>query len=371
MQKLLQTLSGAEIFGKNCSISRQAVSKACRKFPYPTFAALQKQAVDTFYQQAHTPRWMGFRLVGVDGSKVRLPATGTMAGAFGEQGSGKQSRPMALLMGHYDVLAGIPLSGELSPSFMGERFLAERLLNERQTDDLLLYDRGFPSFALFALHHARQVQVCMRLPRNYHPAVQQFIADGVVEREVIFEPTHKQKKACQLLKVEAAPLALRLVRVKLKSGDIEVLATSLRDTKQYPVHLFKDLYAKRWAIEEGFKALKSWALLETFRTKEVAAVYQEVYARLLMLTLSAMAGALVQPQVDQMMAHRQQAYKVNVLALLRKFRDSLYTLWRHLHQLTLFEQFMEWVADDANAIRPGRSFERKSKNISPLPGMGA
>lgn len=40
-----------------------------------------------------------------------------------------------------EVLTGIPLSGEFSPCFMGERFLAERLLPDRSVDDLLLYDR--------------------------------------------------------------------------------------------------------------------------------------------------------------------------------------------------------------------------------------
>ena len=73
--------------------------------------------------------------------------------------------------------------------------MGDRLLAARGQDDLLLYDRGFPSYSLFALHQARGVPVCMR--------------------------------------------------VRLKSGEVEVLATSLRDTQRYPAHLFKDLYTKR------------------------------------------------------------------------------------------------------------------------------
>ena len=371
IQKLLKNLLDIKVFTPAMSISRQAVSKACRKFPYQAFITLHQQAVETFYQQAHTPRWMNFRLVGVDGTKIRLPNTEAMAKAFGEQTNGARSRPMGLLVAHYDVLTKIPLSAELSPCLMGERFLAERLLEERQSDDLLLYDRGFPAFALFALHQAKSLPTCMRLQRNYHPEVKQFIEDNVVEREITFQPTKKMCQDCQCLGIDSKPVTLRLVRVKLKSGDIEVLATTLLDTDTYPAHLFKDLYAKRWGAEEGFKALKPWASLEVFRTQQVSAVYQEVYARVLMLALTAMTGALAQPQVDQARGHRRQTYKVNLLALLRKFRDVLYTLWRQLLDQEVFDQFLNWAADDGSAVRPGRSYPRKNKHVKPLAGRGA
>ena len=53
---------------------------------------------------------------------------------------------MALLVAHYDVLAGIQLGGEVSPCTMGER-----LLEGPVASDLLLYDRGFPSYVRFSL----------------------------------------------------------------------------------------------------------------------------------------------------------------------------------------------------------------------------
>ena len=134
---------------------------------------------------------------------------------------------MALMVAHYDVLARMPLCAELSPCSMGERFLAERLLAGRNQDDLLLYDRGFPSYALFALHQARGVPVCMRLPRRFHPDVDAFIGNGAAEHEITLIPTAKQRKDAQALGIEPEPVTLRLVCVRLKSGEVEVLATSL------------------------------------------------------------------------------------------------------------------------------------------------
>lgn len=110
---------------------------------------------------------------------------------------------------------------------MGERFLAERLLPQRSVDDLLLYDRGFPSFAMFALHQALRVPFCMRLTKNYNTEVKRFIAEEVAERNIVLQPNRDNLRECANLKIPSMPVKLRLIRVRLKSGEIEVLATSL------------------------------------------------------------------------------------------------------------------------------------------------
>ena len=124
MQQLLQSLLGNGGFQSGLTVSRQGVSKACRKFPYQAFVSLQQQAVDTFYAQRDTPRWMGLRLVGVDGTKVRLPRTSAMAQAFGTQTNDrKRARPMALMVAHYFyfVIFPTPAGGKQPrrPVFVG------------------------------------------------------------------------------------------------------------------------------------------------------------------------------------------------------------------------------------------------------------
>lgn len=107
----------------------------------------------------------------------------------------------------------------------------------------------------------------MRLAKNHNPVVKQFIADGVPEREIIFHSNRGNLKECTASEIPTEPVTVRLVCVRLKSGEIEVLASSLIDSAIYPVHLFKDLYAKRWGVEDGFKAHKAWAAVECFRTQ--------------------------------------------------------------------------------------------------------
>jgi hypothetical protein len=98
MDTILRGVISAARFHANRLVSKQAVSKACRKFPFEAFIDLHAKTVETFYTHASTPRWMGFRLVGVDGAKLRLPMKQHLAETFGSQtNGGKTERPMGLL----------------------------------------------------------------------------------------------------------------------------------------------------------------------------------------------------------------------------------------------------------------------------------
>lgn len=352
--------------------TKQAISRACRKFPYEALVSLQQQAVKSFYDAHPARRWMGYRLVAVDGTKVRLPLSDDLAEEFGTQcNQTSTQRPMALLVSQQDVLTRVPRSCELAPVRMGERFLAERLLEGLGTDDLALYDRGFPSFALFAAHRHAKVDFCARLPRNFNTQVEQFVASGYPETVIHWTPTAKMRRDCAALEIGDQPIALRLIRVALDDGAVEILATSLLDTEQYPTHLFKPLYAERWGVEESYKSLKAWLGVERFRTRDRLNVYQEVYARFLTLTLASISAALSQPVARQMTAHRTGAYRINFRATILKFRESFQALWRSRDALAPVLELLAWVVQEQEIIRPGRSSPRKSKHANPLPGMAA
>jgi hypothetical protein len=269
-------------------VARSFCRKIIGSFPYEALIELQQQVVSHFTEQVPGTRWMGYRLVAMDGTKIRLPLDPNLAEAFGTQGNQTATEhPMALYVSHFDSSHGVPLGGGLAPSFMGERFLAERLLEARNVRDLLLYDRGFPLFALFALHRHLDRAFCARLPVNFRREVailESRASDAIVEWSAAADP----KRDCAQLGIPADPLRLRLLRVPLPGGTTEVLATNLFNAAGFPAQLFKDLYRRRWAVEEDLKpALR----VEQFRTQGVLGMYQEVYARFLTLTLASIARA--------------------------------------------------------------------------------
>ncbi len=62
---------------------------------------------------------------------------------------------MALLSALYDVLNRRWLDASPHPYARSERDAVAGHLEQTRVDDLLLYDRGYPAFWLYALHQAR------------------------------------------------------------------------------------------------------------------------------------------------------------------------------------------------------------------------
>ena len=362
---------GLDLSAAPIGVTKQALSKAYRKFPFEALIELQQRVVGRFSAQVPGTRWMGYRLVAVDGTKIRLPLDPALAETFGTQSNQTATeRPMALYVSHFDASNGIPLGGELAPSYMGERFLAERLLEERGPTDLMLYDRGFPSFALFALHRHLARAFCARLTMNFCTEVIEFLKSGAHDATIEWHASAGPKRDCARLGISAALLRLRLVRVKLPGGTIEVLATNLLDTEAFPTHLFKDLYRRRWAVEESFKALKPALRVEQFRTQGVLGVYQEVYARFLTLTLVSIARALAQPTVAALTESRKHPHQVNFRSAISHLRTRFFQLWDPEDTESCLD-LLVWIARDSEPVRPDRTYPRKSKHINPLPFAGA
>jgi IS4 transposase len=78
---------------------------------------------------------------------------------------------------------------------------------------------------------------------------------------------------------------VRLVRVRLDSGEIEVLMTSLLDGKKYQVGDFKWLYGKRWGVETYLDRLKNQLEVERFSSKKLIGVEQDFYGVVFISTL--------------------------------------------------------------------------------------
>jgi hypothetical protein len=124
----------------------------------------------------------------------------------------------------------------LAPYRNGERELAANYLLDAKPDDLFLYDRGYPAFWLFAFHHAEQRHYCALVRHDFHAEVTAFVADGVKQRAVMLTPNPTNARQWRDYHLPSGPLRVRLIRVELDSGEIEVLATSLLDIKVCVIH---------------------------------------------------------------------------------------------------------------------------------------
>ena len=334
-------------------ISGAAFTQARRRLKYEAFIELNDRATEAFYADAPIRRWHGYRVLAVDGTTLRLPNVERIRKSFPcEPGAVPQGRLVEL----YDALNHIMLGAEFSQLEIGEGYLAECLLHRAQPGDVVLYDRGFPSFYLLALHAAQGVDYCMRVPLGRFKAVREFAASGADEQWVDIVPSAKARKDCARNGLETSPLRVRLIRIELPGDEVEVLMTSLGGAIEGSE--FAALYHLRWGLEEAYKLQKCRGELENFSGKTVRSLYQDLHAKLLTMNLAAMCQFAAEDQAQQSAADRQHTYRINRSKTLSKVKYHLVSAL--LNMQDRLYRLLGWIAEDIDAVRPGRSYPRRN-----------
>jgi hypothetical protein len=227
------------------AVTKSAFCQARKKLKAEAFIELNTVQVDYFYAHFAYETWYGFRLLAVDGSTAQLPETPDIVAHFGLWGT----VPLARVSQMFDVLNKVTVDALIGPKDQGEREYAARHFALLGPGDLVLLDRGYPAFWLFALILAQGAHFCARMPIGRWSVVDRFVASGALEQIVSLSPSATAKQECQSRNLSSRPIKVRLVRVELDSGEVEVLVTSLRDSGRYPSTVFKELYHQRWPVE--------------------------------------------------------------------------------------------------------------------------
>jgi len=348
------------------SVSKAAFSKARKNLSYTAFVELNRHMVDDYYHlHSNIKKWHGFRLCAIDGSHFRLPNEPDVVNEFGTHKgkSYRKSCSMALSSMYYDVLNEIAIDSRISPSRTSERELASEHLPYADKNDLVLLDRNYPVFWLYAQLQSQGLHFCMRVRDNIDTLYKQFKESGKKECVVEVTPNNNSMRICKEKGLSKEPIKLRLVRVGLEN-EVEILVTNLLDKQKYPTCLFKKLYHCRWGIEEGYKRQKIWLEIENFSGKSALAVKQDYYAKMVTLNLTAMMVNASQNTVKDKHKTRRLKYKINFAQALSKMKDNVVLLLLNIDIKDRIQQLINYIASTVEAVRNNRQFVRKKHHYN-------
>jgi len=348
-------------------ITKSAFFQARKQLSYTAFQALNHQVINELYQGDWKPKtWKGFRLCAIDGTSLRLPNEPNITEYFGLQkgreGQGECSMGMASIF--YDVLNKIVIDSAIHPRLMAEKTCVEGHLQFAQKNDLILFDRGYVAFWLYAYLSQHNVRFCMRAKTNQSLLVKAFVKSGKSEAIVTFHPNRPSIQTCKEKGLSTQPITLRLVRVELPN-EVEVLVTSLMDKEAYDCSIFKELYHLRWGIEENYKRLKQWAEVENFSGKSALSVKQDFYAKIVAANLTTLMTIQAQEIVDKRVQNLKRYYQVNYAQALSKMKHRIVMILnaKAIDLSRLIENTVEYISKTVEAVRDGRSYPRRLKNI--------
>ena len=350
-------------------VTKSAFTLARKKLQYSALQTLNQEAVDFFYTQPAVRLWRGMRLLCIDGSTVRLPTSQAITEYFGTFFINGNSCAMARISQLYDPLNQITIDGVIAPKSEGERALAVQHCEHITKNDLILMDRGYHAFWLFALMLSKEANFCCRVPLTVWTAVKNFHASGKPEQRITIEPSVVSLMQCEKLGISSSPITLRLIRVTLENGGPEILMTSLLNETLYPQEIFKCLYHQRWGVEESYKTIKCRVQLENFTGLSVLAIYQDFYAKLLITNLAAIMSWQAQRVVDGKSEHKKYRYKVNLSQTIARLKDSLVFLFIKGDITKLLTKLLHLCIITVDPIRPGRSYPRKKGGRMNIPSL--
>jgi hypothetical protein len=314
-----------------------AVTHARAKLKDSAFIELNRDCVlpAAYHSQRPVLRWQGHRLLAADSSLMRLPNEKELGEIFGWQQSSNQhgdtgtAYPEGRLSVLYDLLNGIGLDTRLESSRVGEVALAIEQLSHLQPNDVVLNDRGFSGYLYFAWVVSRGAHFIGRCSSaSFLTAQEMFRQNRANHSQIVWlHALATQKAECQRLGLPLK-LKVRFVSVRLPTGELEVLATSLLDEVRYPTPEFLTVYHWRWGHETFHLMLKGRLETENFSGRTVEAVRQDVQAAVLLANLESLLSEPTQEGLDQEPGSRMHALQVNrsvsYHALKLKVLDLLY-----------------------------------------------
>lgn len=350
-------------------LSGGALPHARAKLRASAFVELNQTVLATVYGPEHAAlvqRWHGHRLLSVDSSLVRLPASAALGETFGwvqcANHHGPQERyPQGRVSVLYDVLNQIALDPRLSASVVAETELAHEHLAHVQPGDVLLSDRGYTGYRWLVAVRAAGAHCVSRASRGSFAAVQQLFArdEAGVSRVVTLAAPPEVRAECR---ARGWPLELvvRLVSVRLSSGQLEVLVTSLLDEAAYPNDALSAVYWRRWGQETYYGRLKGRLDLEHASGTSVAAVEQDFQATVLLANVESVVIGPAQAQLTARTAGRQQAAAVNRAVSLHALKHRLIELLTSRRPAEqVLAELTQWFQASPVSVRPGRAPRRR------------
>jgi len=169
-------------------------------------------------------------------------------------------------------------------------------------------------------------------------------------------------KKCGYIVKKDTPLKVRLIRVKLSSGKIEVLMTNLWEEEGYVAGEFKILYSMRWGVETSIGFQKNILQLESLSGLTPISVMQDFYATVLVANLHFLLIKQAQETINDTMTNRKYPMQVNNNKAFGKIKENLISLFISENPSEILRTLNSYFIRSPLPVRKDRSFPRVRKN---------
>ncbi len=343
-------------------VAASAFCTARAKLDEKIFKRLHAEILRHYDRPCTDDQWKAHRIFAVDGSKMNLPRQ--LLGDGYRTPSDNAHYPQGLVSCLYQLKSKIPMDFDLV-AHADERRLARTHLASLAENDVVVYDRGYFSYAMLYEHRERGIHPIFRMKTKAGRVVDEFIASSETDEIVEIIPTKEGRIGIheKYPGRECEPIALRLVKYTVAETTY-ILGTTLLDRQNYAIEDLSDVYHSRWGIEELYKISKQLLTIEDFHGRSERGVKQELFAHFVLITLTRI---FANHSEDGFNSHRTADEKPRTKA---NFKNCLITVARNiegllLQQAALLSETINHIVASISSCRqrprPNRSYDRRSR----------
>ena len=168
----------------------------------------------------------------------------------------------ALVNGVYNVTYNYPVFLELVTHSDERRGFLDFDIQSTKID-IFVFDRGYFSYDFITKLNNKNINYVLRINKN-----SKFI-DNTINDKIIYYNKIK----------------IRIVKYSINNQDYYI-ATNLYDTKRFSLNVIKNIYHKRWSIEEYFKYIKLYMKMDLFNENKEDNIIKTIYSQIIVSLIS-------------------------------------------------------------------------------------
>jgi hypothetical protein len=154
---------------------------------------------------------------------------------------------------------------------------------------------------------------------------------------------------------------VRLAKVTLSSGEVEILLTNLYDQELFTNEDLKYLYGLRWRIETSYGKQKNQQQMEQFSGHRVICIQQDYAASLFVANLQSLIEKQCESYLQQVNEGRKHTYKINRNVSWGSMKHTIIKLFLQNEPEQILLQLQKNFERNIEPVRPGRQNPRIKK----------
>lgn len=360
-------------------ISSPGVLKQRKKLRAEIYKDMMQNNLKAFYNEFtdEVKLFKGYILTATDGSDFEIPNTKATRKNYNST-KDNTSVARAHVSNNFDLLNKYILSTIIGPETSNEKEMDREHLKEIKAMELKhpiirVKDRGYVSIKDVYYSNKNNDKFVIRLKKtDFKKQVMSMKTnDEIVEIPYQYDRIRNYKDNApefyKLMEETKTSIFVRIVKIILPTGEIEILMTNLSD-EEVSYNDMNELYQLRWGIETNYHYLKESLKIEAITSSIDNIIKQDIYSQMFVFNLLQTFVNDSNENIKNLKYKYEMKINFNMaIGFFKKFFILIFIEENLERKKALIDKLEEKIEKYLEPVRPGRKYPRNKNKKNKYP----